>query len=182
MMDVSVNPLIFAGTALTVIMGSMLANQGARADRRAKQLAAAAALLDAHLKAVEAFCDSPDAPENLQQILLDVSDALEDRTFVTETFSHFRQRLADRASSATGYSQPEGLEDLRRASPQTAELFSNALTAGMFSAFMHWPECAEGLEESLRFLADPREQLSLAGALAALRPTKGFDGWTAQAA
>jgi len=155
MMDLSVNPLMLAGTALAVTMGTVLAGEAARADKRAKQLSTAATLLDMHLSSVEEFCDSPKAPVALQRIILDVSDALEDRDFATRIFSRFHEGMATRSSSWSGAAQLEELDELRRTSPETAALFSVALTSGMFSAFLHWPECAEGLEDSLRFLADP---------------------------
>ncbi len=180
MMDLTVNPLILAGTALAVTMGAVLAAEGERADRRSKQLATAASLLGMHLTAVEEFCDSPEAPVALQRIILDVSDALEDREFATRIFSEFHGRMAGRSASLNKSAQIEELEALRRASPETAALFSAALTSGMFSAFLHWPECAEGLEDSLQFLVDPQEQLSWVGALASLRSSTRFDGWSAQ--
>lgn len=177
MIDLTVSPMLLAGAALAVTVGSLLAGHAGDAEIRAHQLQGAGQLLQAHLGAVEAFCDAPDATDSLRRTLLDISDAMENEIFAKELLADFHEHIVLEGAPVEAPSFAE-LSALQKSSPETAAIFLAALTSGMLSAFMRWPSCAVALQDSLRYLADPREQFSLAATLSRLVPSGGFNQWS----
>ena len=146
--------------------------------KRLAQLDDAAKLLTLHAETLERFLDDPDAPASLKALLLNVSDAMADRTVA--------MRMAEWETSrplGAPVSTPETLElermlvQLRAKRPDLEQDFSQSVVTAAIGGLLRWPETAAKLERvATRMAAQPKREAAVALAATHLRDGIGFSG------
>lgn len=134
-----------------------------RADykRRANELMATKAALEAHYEALNAVVDDPALPVGALEMLVKFAEIVSSREGC-EAFSEvlLSPSSAKRGKPPTWFAE---LEALRTSRPDVIENVNKAMTTGLVALFLRWPSTAPKFEQVVAELAsDSKRQAMLA--------------------
>lgn len=168
---------------VTVISWSWLVERRNRSAARVMQLRDAATYLKQHGAALESFLSDPDAPLQLKQLLLMVSDAMSDREIVDllARWAATSQFDADveSAESKDMLDQLRGLQDQR---PDLFDHFIIGVATAIAGATLRWPETAAIAERMFGRLATTPQRDAIIVTVTKFRPNGPFSMRPATAA
>ncbi len=148
--------LALLGGALFFRTVTYFADRLEKMRHRTAQIKLAADLLRQHYDALDKFVGDPAAPEPLQQMLLEFSDAAANEEAAQKMVELICAQDGPRQVSDGAQKILRQLDELRRHRPELVDVFDKSISSGMMAAFLRWDDTARMFDQiAARVAADP---------------------------
>ena len=172
--------VLAAISGLAIGLISWMSAYRVRLRRRAVELEATKASLEAHFAAMNAIVDDPALPIGALKVIVDFSDVISTRD-ECESFAEYfiRKNGSSRQKTPDWFAEMESLQSSR---PDIVENFMMAMTTGFVAMFLRWPDNASKFELVVAdFAADRNREAAMAEKVAKIgkaRRSSKHDGDT----